>query len=200
MIWDGLNYDAQTCYPTTYIYKVNDGSVQAMNLDVDDPDVVSGFSASYHPETKKLDWHLEDSWAYVRAFVYDSDGNLIAWPVWDELCVANEEKQLNLSYIENGTEYYTVELTAWRPGVAPRQTFTCRVGCMCGDFDDNGIWNASDPTSLVAWMFGGGNPPREECLGDADGSCLVTISDAVYLIDYIFGDGPAPVCNPACSR
>lgn len=29
--------------------------------------------------------------------------------------------------------------------------------------------------------------------GDADGSNLITISDAVYLINYIFSGGPAPV-------
>ncbi len=29
--------------------------------------------------------------------------------------------------------------------------------------------------------------------GDADGNGIITISDAVYLISYIFGGGPAPV-------
>jgi hypothetical protein len=30
--------------------------------------------------------------------------------------------------------------------------------------------------------------------GDADGSGGISIGDAVYLINYIFGGGPAPVC------
>lgn len=199
VVWDGLNCDAQTCYPTIYIYKVNDGSEQTLILHVEDPNVVPSFSVSnYYPQTKTINWHLRNSWAYVRAFVYDSEGNLVAWPVWDELYLANEEKELDLSYIENGDGTYTVRFTAWRPGVISRQTFSCHVGCMCGDFDDNGIWNVSDPTALLAWIFGGGDPPRDECLADADGDCNVNISDAAYLISFIFGGGPAPACNTAC--
>ena len=34
------------------------------------------------------------------------------------------------------------------------------------------------------------NPPY--ICGDADGNLIVTISDAVYLINYIFTGGPAP--------
>ncbi len=30
------------------------------------------------------------------------------------------------------------------------------------------------------------------CNGDANCDCIITISDAVYLINYIFGGGPAP--------
>ncbi len=31
-------------------------------------------------------------------------------------------------------------------------------------------------------------------INDADGNGIVTISDAVYMINYIFGGGPAPNC------
>lgn len=44
--------------------------------------------------------------------------------------------------------------------------------------------------------------PTQECdcmPGDADGSGLVTISDAVYIINYIFAGGPAPTPYPTCS-
>ncbi len=40
------------------------------------------------------------------------------------------------------------------------------------------------------------NPPSVLC-GDADASGVITISDAVFLITYIFGGGPAP--NPAAA-
>jgi hypothetical protein len=39
---------------------------------------------------------------------------------------------------------------------------------------------------------GGGTGPVYTC-GDADGNTIVNISDAVYLISYIFGGGPAPL-------
>jgi hypothetical protein len=35
--------------------------------------------------------------------------------------------------------------------------------------------------------------------GDADGNGLINISDAVYLVGYIFGGGPAPTPYPICS-
>ncbi len=37
------------------------------------------------------------------------------------------------------------------------------------------------------------NPPPDCVPGDADGSGGVDIDDVVYLINYIFGGGPAPV-------
>ncbi len=59
---------------------------------------------------------------------------------------------------------------------------------------------------LVGGTFDGGVSTYEDYLvakfvqyecGDADGSGMVTISDAVYLINYIFAGGPAP--NPLLS-
>ncbi len=39
-----------------------------------------------------------------------------------------------------------------------------------------------------------------DCIpGDADGNKIITISDVVYLINYIFGGGPAPTPYPICS-
>jgi hypothetical protein len=41
------------------------------------------------------------------------------------------------------------------------------------------------------WKGGSAGGPQYLC-GDADGNEIVNISDAVYLIAYIFGGGPAP--------
>jgi hypothetical protein len=39
-----------------------------------------------------------------------------------------------------------------------------------------------------------------DCIpGDADGNGIINISDAVYLVGYIFGGGPAPTPYPICS-
>jgi hypothetical protein len=66
--------------------------------------------------------------------------------------------------------------------------------CDCGDADGNGIVNISDAVYLIAYIFGGGDPPDPLCNGDADGNNIVNISDAVYLIAYIFGGGDPPHC------
>ncbi len=73
---------------------------------------------------------------------------------------------------------------------------------------DVGTEIAVDQTGnvLVAGSFDGGNSTFEDYLlikylqyecGDADGSGLITISDAVFLINFIFSGGPMP--NPLSS-
>ncbi len=52
---------------------------------------------------------------------------------------------------------------------------------------DSGIPPLADTISLSVTIF----PPLAPC-GDADGTGVVTISDAVFLINYIFSGGPAP--------
>ncbi len=44
-----------------------------------------------------------------------------------------------------------------------------------------------------------GDAPCDCRPGDADGTTLLSISDAVYLISYIFAGGPAPTPYPVCS-
>lgn len=58
--------------------------------------------------------------------------------------------------------------------------------------NDNGAPQKSDTISLVVKVI---DPPQPTYIcGDADNNDLVTISDAVYMINYIFSGGPAP--NP----
>jgi hypothetical protein len=50
-------------------------------------------------------------------------------------------------------------------------------------------------TYLVSYFFAGGaRPPLIEA-ADVDGSVGVNISDITYMADYLFGGGPAPVCE-----
>jgi hypothetical protein len=44
-------------------------------------------------------------------------------------------------------------------------------------------------------MFGDGEPPQVIELADVNGDGTLDISDLIYLVDYMFGDGPPPV-NP----
>jgi hypothetical protein len=85
---------------------------------------------------------------------------------------------------------------------------------LAADVDDNGSVNLSDLTYLYLYLHSGGSQPSapfptcgvdptdpqpgNDCCGfirgDANGDAAIDISDAVYLIAYIFSGGPAP--NP----
>jgi hypothetical protein len=78
--------------------------------------------------------------------------------------------------------------------IAPKAPHCPRPSCFCGDADDNGTINISDPVCLIAYIFGGAPAPSPICLGDADGNNSVNVSDAVFLIAYIFGGGTEPHC------
>jgi lysophospholipase L1-like esterase len=61
-----------------------------------------------------------------------------------------------------------------------------------GDVDANGAVNVADLTSLVNYLFGGGEPIDPPLLGDMNGSCDINVSDLTYLVAYLFQAGPAP--------
>ena len=72
------------------------------------------------------------------------------------------------------------------------------IAPVAADSDSDGVDNLCDNCALIA------NPSQVDCdndgigdacdflSGDADNSGAITISDAVYLINYIFSGGPAP--------
>lgn len=75
---------------------------------------------------------------------------------------------------------------------------------VCGNVngDPRGLINLSDITSLISYIFSNpGTPePIPPCVGDANGNGSVYDDDVIYgdvdyLIDYVFNNGPAPVCN-----
>jgi hypothetical protein len=43
-------------------------------------------------------------------------------------------------------------------------------------------------------MFSGGPPPPVMEAADVDGEIGLSISDLVYLVDFMFNDGPSPNC------
>ncbi len=67
-----------------------------------------------------------------------------------------------------------------------------------GVLDELAIYNAplSEAQIIRHYRHGAGAPYCAIC-GDADGSGIITISDAVFLIGFIFGGGPAPDPNSA---
>ncbi len=65
-----------------------------------------------------------------------------------------------------------------------------------GDVDHSGVFDISDITYYVDWMFGGGPPPPCKEEADADGSGVLDISDLTYLVAYMFDGGPPPAPCP----
>ena len=66
---------------------------------------------------------------------------------------------------------------------------------MRGDADCNLFIQATDALVLLQGLFDGNGSPCCEAAADADGSETVNIVDAVYLLNYMFLDGP-PVPEP----
>ena len=79
-----------------------------------------------------------------------------------------------------------------------------------GDSNQDGILDVSDPLSYLIRLFGGGGQPMpcdggmEEggnlALFDANGDSGVDITDAVYMLDYLFRGGPAHTLGTHCVR
>lgn len=67
------------------------------------------------------------------------------------------------------------------------------VGHLPGDMNLDGQVNIIDLTSIVGYLFTGGDPPIVPELGDVNGDCLCNIVDVTYLVAYLFDGGPAPV-------
>lgn len=89
---------------------------------------------------------------------------------------------------DNFGELYILKLSGDISKIVPAAGIT--------DCNENGIHDACEiEYGLVADDDDDGIP--DDCAGficgDADGNAIVNISDAVYLIAYIFGGGPAPV-------
>ncbi len=72
------------------------------------------------------------------------------------------------------------------------------VGGPCNDYDCNGIVDLNDAT-IFALHIGHCCTFCDCYPGDANGDGALDISDAVYLIQYIFAGGPAPTPYAVCS-
>ncbi|MDP3023980.1 MAG: hypothetical protein Q8O10_00405 [candidate division Zixibacteria bacterium] len=78
-----------------------------------------------------------------------------------------------------------------------------------GDFNADWLVNITDVICLINYLFKGGSPPSiykpippdypgedsTDCLivqrhGDANNDCHITISDVIYLINYLYKGGP----------
>jgi hypothetical protein len=109
-----------------------------------------------------LSWKLRNTFAYVRCFLYDSSDVLLARPIWDQLFSADDVFSLNVSFLPCD-KLVTARFIAWRAD-----------GGISQSVDYSMRWHCT-------WL-----------VGDASGDGSIDISDAVYLISYIFGGGYPP--------
>ncbi|HSG98402.1 MAG TPA: choice-of-anchor B family protein, partial [candidate division Zixibacteria bacterium] len=74
--------------------------------------------------------------------------------------------------------------------------FVCGACCVTpGDGNHDGVFNISDVTYGIAYIFSGGGAPACQDEADSNGDNSFNISDVTYGITYIFSSGPAPVCG-----
>ncbi len=64
-----------------------------------------------------------------------------------------------------------------------------------GDANGDGIFNISDVSFGIAWIFSGGATPGCQGEADADGNNTFNIADITYGIERIFAGGVAPSCG-----
>lgn len=68
------------------------------------------------------------------------------------------------------------------------------IDCVCGDANEDDLFNIGDPVYLIAYIFKGGPPPLYPNCANANGDAEVNIGDVVYMIQAIFNGGPQPNC------
>ena len=202
VIWDGHNYDnkRQPAY-TVYLVSVNNGSPFTCYLNPGEPTVDIPYFSDIVYSNSKLTWKLNQSFAYVRCYIYDESNNLISRLIWDKAYACRQCDTNSLDIIPSG-HTYTAKFYAWRPDGAGSQTVEYQFyhGCQgeCGDANGNGSVNVSDAQYMVNYVFSGGPVPQPVfACGNPNNDTKVNVSDAVYLINFVFSGGNPPGnCNP----
>jgi hypothetical protein len=123
----------------------------------------------------------------------------VAWPLWDNLVAAHDPREISMDFIVAGI--YDLTMFGWRPDGAVSDTIstTIFVGdvCPCGDLDLNGKVNVTDVVAMTQVIFGQAEL-EYFCLADVNGDCSFNVTDMVYLIDWVFGDGAVADCDNGC--
>ena len=65
---------------------------------------------------------------------------------------------------------------------------------ICGDINGDLVINIFDATSLISYLYIGGEPPVSMNEADVNSDSAVNIFDVTFLITYLYLEGPAPDC------
>jgi len=63
---------------------------------------------------------------------------------------------------------------------------------LCGDANNDGVFNISDYTYLIDYFVKGGSPPPVPDAADVNGCPGLTIADVIYMNNHFANGGPAP--------
>ena len=121
-------------------------------------------------------------------------------PPWGETVVSGDA--IMMSYRPMDLESVILEADVDGDGIADPMATVLIEPVSFPDCNTNGIDDSAD-ISFGTSLDANGNGFPDECevplspgscyvCGDADANTLVTVSDVVYLINYIFAGGPAP--------
>lgn len=127
---------------------------------------------------------------------------------------ADESIYLRFRYV---TDTYVLEEGWYVDDIYPVETFA-NVAQLADAYSETSLWvdglaegehyfqvfardeqGQESAGSNLGYVLVTSGPPCEWLVGDADANDVYNISDAVYLITYIFGGGPAPVPSAAGS-
>ena len=151
---------------------------------------------------------------YERVFAWDYEGNFISgWPLYATVepnisifypytpIVADMDKdgKLNMVLITQKNNYATSKLLSWEFDTHYDLAHMHWPKYMHDKYnrglfriEDYSIYEVSDITYLINYLFKGGTPPDPIEHGDVNCDGIIDIADVVYLINYLYRAGPPP--------
>ena len=133
-------------------------------------------SGLYNVHLKFWRWLGVESPTFDHAYVRVSTDGTEWITVWE-----NTEEIADVSWVEMDIDIR--DIADEQPTVYLRWTM--------GETDPGGTWCGWNIDDVQITAYAGG-----AICGDADGDGEINISDVVYLINYLYKDGPAPECEP----
>ena len=97
-------------------------------------------------------------------------------------------------------DWITIDTVAWTVRNMNTSFYTDGVvtvsfiDCVCGDANDDGLFNVGDAVFLINYIFRAGLPPAYPNCADANDDGEINVGDVVFMINGIFRGGPLPIC------
>lgn len=134
-----------------------------------------------------MEWEIQEAIGWLSPDVTTGDVpisvNVMVNSTGFPMAEYNETFQVLSSVAANSPQTVFVNLKVWR---------------FHGDWDYNGLVDLLDLLAMVSWLYGGGTigPEPEYLVGDVNCDYQISIEDVIWLVAYLFQNGPAPCGNP----